>query len=123
MKRFRMPGLLNIMGFLVVIYLVVILAQTIKKNYDLQQQITSMNDQIALLKQKQQTLTYNIAYYQSSAYQDRAARSELGLQKPGESVIILPHPADTAAAAAAAKPKPKPQSNARQWLNFLTGKS
>ena len=116
-------NLLNLVGLAILVYLVVILAQTVVRNYDLQKQIDTLSSQIVTLSDQRDELTYNLQFYQTTSFQEREARAKLGLQKPGESVIILAHPSNIAAQQAAAKPKPRAKSNFAQWLDFLGGKS
>lgn len=107
-------------GALVALYLAVMLGQTVKRNYDLGHQIDTLNKQIALLKEQNQQLQFNLTYYQTDSFAEREARAKLGLQKPGEGVIILP-PKSTPAPTKSAPIKDK-RSNLRQWIDFLSGK-
>ena len=116
-------NILNLVGVAMVIYLVVVLAQTVVHNYNLQKRIDALNSQIVTLGDQRDELTYNLQFYQTSSFQEREARAKLGLQKPGESLIILAHPSDIVAQTTAAKPKPPAKSNFAQWLDFLQGKS
>ena len=123
MIRLTGSSLANIAGGVVVVYLAVILGQTIADNYHLQKQIDGLNNQISTLNIQNQELAYNLQYYQTDTYKEQAARTALDLQKPGENLIILPHPSDVAAQSAAKQAKPKAKSNLSQWLDFLAGKS
>jgi cell division protein FtsB len=123
MIRLTKSSLANIAGAVVVIYLAVILGQTIASNYHLQKQIDALNTQVSDLSIQNDELNYNLQYYATSSYQEKAARTDLGLQKPGENVIILPNPSNVAAQNAAKATKPKPLSNFTQWVDFLAGKS
>ena len=123
MIRLTKSSLGNIAGAVVVVYLAVVLGQTIANNYHLQKQIDALNTQISTLSIQNDELNYNLQYYATSSYQEKAARTNLDLQKPGESVIILPNPSNIAAQNEAKAPKPKPKSNPAQWLDFLAGKS
>ena len=132
MKLPKLPGLtgsaiVNVVGAAVVVYLVVILAETVHHNYKLGNQIDELNAQINLLQAQKQELSYQIQYYQTGSFQDREARSKLGLQKPGESVVIIPQsgsasasPAHTPAASSAKTAAKK--SNFEIWLDFLSGR-
>jgi cell division protein FtsB len=123
--RFRLTGvtLVNAVGVVIVIYLVVVLGQTVKKNYDLGLQIKSMQLQMAMIQTQNDELSYNIQYYKTNSFKDREARSQLGLQLPGENVVIIPgdNPSPT--------PLPTPvkaapqKSNYQQWVSFLSGSS
>jgi cell division protein FtsB len=121
--RFSPSLATNIVGSILAVYLVVVLAQTVKKNYDLEKQIDAMQEQIVRLNDQRDTLTYNLQYYQTDSYKEKEARAKLGLQKPGEGVVILPNPSDAQAKKNAAKPAVVPKSNLRQWLDFLSGKA
>ncbi|HSX01287.1 MAG TPA: septum formation initiator family protein [Candidatus Saccharimonas sp.] len=120
-SKFNLVTVLNVAGFLVIVYLCVVLGQTIKHNYDLNQQIASMKGQITLLQDQRDTLSYNTQYYQTDSFREREARAKLGLQLPGESVVILPKPASDAPAPVATTTA-KPRPNLQQWLDFLTGR-
>jgi cell division protein FtsB len=125
MPKFKLTGtnLLNAAGVLIVVYLVVVLGQTVKRNYDLGLQINSMKAQMGMLQDQNDELAYNIQYYKTGSYQEREARSQLGLQLPGENVVIIPGdtPAPTAVISPAKTTTPK--SNFQQWLSFLSGHS
>jgi cell division protein FtsB len=112
-----------VLGVVVAVYITVYLVGTIKHNYDMQKDIAALQQQIADLQLEKDQLQYKIQYYQTEAYKEKEARAKLGLQAPGESVIILPHddPATpTAKAQTANKPK---KSNWQQWWDFLLGRA
>jgi cell division protein FtsB len=123
MIRLTRSSLANIAGIIIVVYLGVILGQTIASNYHLQKQIDGLNNQLANLSIQKDDLNYDLQYYQSDTYKEEAARSDLDLEKPGENLIILPNPSNIAAQKAAKQVKAKPRSNLTQWLDFLAGKS
>lgn len=119
-----MVNVLNVAGAAAIIYLVVILGQTITKNYTLNKQVSDLQEQITQLQDQKDTLAYNIEYYKTKSYQEREARAKLGLQMPDETVVILPAPK------VAPTPVPespttaiKKKSNFAQWVDFLSGKS
>jgi len=121
--RFKLTGIriFNIAGLVVVVYLVVVLAQTIKSNYDLGRQITSMKAQMSLLQDQNNQLSYNIQYFKTNSYLDKEARSQLGLQLPGEHVIIIPGDTASSTPSQIATPGAPAKSNFQQWLAFLSG--
>jgi cell division protein FtsL len=112
---------LNFIGTVIVIYLAVVLIQTVRHNYALGKQIDSLNAQIALLQTQKDQLAYSIQYYNTDSFRDREARSKLGLQLPGENVVIIPRPSPTPTPAPD-KPAAAKTSNFSQWLAFLGGK-
>lgn len=115
-------GLLNAVGAVVIIYLIVILGQTIKRNYDLNRQIDAVKAQTNLAQDQQAELNYNIQYYKTDSFQEREARAKLGLQLPDENVVILPTPTATPTPAPTDDKTAKPRSNVQQWLDFLAGR-
>ncbi len=112
---------LNLVGGAIILYLVVVLGQTVKRNYDLGHQVETMRTQITLLEEQKAQLSYGIQYYNTEAYRDREARSKLGLQLPGENVVIIPKASPTPTPAPASNQKSN-RSNASSWFDFLAGR-
>lgn len=112
----------TIISGVVALYLVVYLVQTIKHNYDLQQQINLLQQQTANLQAEKDELSYKIRYYQTDSYQEKEARSKLGLQQQGEGVVILPR-TDETTVTKLQKKSAKAKSNWQQWTDFLSGSS
>lgn len=121
--KLNLVNVMNIAGALVVFYLAVVLGQTIMRNYALDQQIQEIKRQTVALEDHRDTLAYNIQYYQTEAFKEREARAKLGLQLPGEQVVILPQPAATPVPAPGDGNKPKRKPNFQQWLDFLAGRA
>lgn len=113
-KNFVTNLLLGAFGF----YLAIALFGTIRRNYELQRQIAKIEQNNQALEQSNLELQYQIAYYQTDLYKDKAARAKLGLQAEGESVLILPKKATTTQSTDNTKPK---RSNFAQWIDFLRG--
>ena len=120
---FSRSAFINGIGLVVVIYLVALLVQTVKRNNDLRGQISSLQASIAELDNERQDLAYKINYYNTDDFREKEARAKLGLQMPGESVIILPPVSATATAGTGATTTARSQSNPTQWWNFLRGRS
>ena len=115
MNRIR-SYLLYGLGVFIALYLITSLVQTIRKNYDLRTQVVKLEEEIDLLQIQQQELKYRIEYYQTEAFREKEARAKLGLQLPGESIIILPREQGEGPKKA---PRPTPKSNWQQWRAFL----
>jgi hypothetical protein len=97
-----------------------------QRNYNLQKEIDSKQQQLQLTQLQTDTLQLQSRYYQTSEYQELAVRQDLGLGLPGESVLILPANTQAAkdadqAAVAGTTPAPTPPDNLNQWANFLFG--
>ncbi len=120
---FSRGAFINGIGLVVVIYLVALLVQTVKRNNDLRGQISSLQASITELDNERQDLAYKINYYNTDDFREKEARAKLGLQMPGESVIILPPVNTSATAGTAAATAVRSQPNPTQWWNFLRGRS
>ena len=114
-------SVINIAGALFVAYLMVLLVQTINRNYSLERQISQQTAQVALLNAQKDQLSYQLKYYGTTSYQERQAHSQLGLVKPGETEVVLPSPSPTPPASDATTAKTAHKSNWSQWLSFLGG--
>lgn len=124
-------GLFNIGGACVIAYLLLVLAQTVKHNYDMGVQANQLKTQIALLQDQKASLDASTKYYQTNSFRDRQARSQLGLQLPGENVIIIPHSGANSQSSAGINGDASgnvlgsqttvTKSNYQQWLDFLSG--
>jgi cell division protein FtsB len=77
-------------GFIVFLYIFFALATSIYKDYQLEKNIGSFQDEIsnldALAKQKPK----DVSFYQSEEFKDKYAKESLNLLNPGEKVIIIP---------------------------------
>lgn len=76
--------------FLLVAYMLYVLTSTIYKNYQIDRNITQFEDENKKLAMKNAELSEAFEYYTSEAYQEKIAKQNFGLMKPGEEVIILP---------------------------------
>ena len=113
---------LNVAGMFFALYLAAVLSQTIYYNYTLNRHIETLHGEISLLQAQQEQLKYNISYYKTDSFKDREARAKLGLQLPGEAVLILPSPHQSGVPSPINGIKPvQNKSNFGQWLDFLGG--
>jgi cell division protein FtsB len=119
LKRLHIGALI---GLLLALYISYYLVATIRHNYTLQQQITGLQQQITGLQDEKDQLKYRIQYYQTDAYKEKEARAKLGLQAPGEGVVVLPHSDDTHTDQTPTKVQPK-KSHLQQWVDFLRGRT
>jgi len=97
-----------------------------QKNYTLQKQVDYKQQQLELAQLQTTNLQLEQKYYQTSEYQELAARQDLGLAQPGESVLILPPNSQAAInadsqSATQTTAVPLLKSNFQQWVDFLFG--
>jgi|GEM_PF-419638 len=79
-------------GFFFFFYMFFSLATSIYRDYKLETEITSFEDEINDLADKAGQKPSDLKYLQSNEYKDRYAKENLGLLNPGEKIIILPDP-------------------------------
>ena len=96
-----------------------------QRNYGLQKDIDLKKQQLQLTQLQRDNLSLQQHYYQTTEYQELAARDSLGLVLPGEHSLVLPPNSQAAIKEDAPKTNTTPAlettSNLEQWVNFLFG--
>ena len=80
----------SLVTFALIIYTIVMIGTSIKKNYETNQTIEGLQEEIVTLKSdisELQNLTY---YYATDSFKELEARRRLGVKSPDETIIILP---------------------------------
>ena len=102
--------------------------QVIQNNYDLQQKVDGLRDEISVLQLENKNLTLGIEYYKTDEFLELEARRKFNKVGAGEKVVVLPRdrfeeqtPAKTDSANA--ETNPDESSNFSAWLDFLFGNS
>jgi cell division protein FtsB len=125
MKMPKLPitgsSIVNVVGAIIIVYLMVVLGQTVKRNYDLGRQIDDLKQQMTTLEDQKNELAYSLQYYKTDSFQDRQARAKLGLQAPGENVVIIPQKSPSPTPAPSSSKPAARKSNLQQWFDFLGG--
>jgi cell division protein FtsB len=125
----RLPsGLLRRRSFLAVnavvfLFVAVSFAREYVHNRDMRAEINRLESEASAMDQKNFDLARLGQKFSTDAMLEREARLNLGLQRPGESVIILRDAStpsanvriENAPAIAAETPRPGPWDNARKW--------
>ena len=101
--------------------------QVMARNYELQQDVDGLQTEIELLKLQTRELEYRVAYYRTDAFVEKEARDKLGLQAPGEQVVVFPDKVpkgvdDGLPDDGPRTPAQAALSNFEQWLFFLFDK-
>ena len=97
----------------------------IERNFDLQQRVDTLNQEIEIQALENKAQTLQNEYYQTDEYLELSARERLGKASPGEKLIILPP--NTVGVQAEAQPEVgvvplSGRSNFAQWMYFLFGR-
>lgn len=122
-RRINVSRIAFWLGLAVVVAIFISLVNEGGKSYRLHNQADQIQGEINQLKADSEELTYRIAYYNTDSYKERLAREKLGLQLPGESVVIVrgSHPDTKPASLQAVTAAAEPKSNFQAWLEFLFG--
>ena len=65
-------------------------AKTVQSNYDLQTQISTLEQENEILRLYNENVYLKNKYYETDQYLELAARQNLGLAAPGEKVLLVP---------------------------------
>lgn len=92
----------------------------VMKRVEVDNQISALKSDIRSLETKNDQLSQIIAYSQTPEFKEREARLRLGLQKPGENVVIIPDLAQGANTNGPEQGSDQSQlPNWRLWLNYF----
>lgn len=131
-----LPVLVRDVRFLgLLVFLVIVLmiswsgVKVIQTNYQLQKQISALNQENAVDQLKNTNLSLQNEYYNTNQYLELAARQNFGLALPGEKELIVPKdvalahapalPADQQPGAQPTDKAPFFVRNLRDWREFL----
>lgn len=95
---------------------------TLQKNFSLQQQVDTLDQEVELSGLQNDNLKFQQNYLRSNEYLELSARELLGKAAPGEKVVILPDSSDVKDSAGQVKnpltPVERP-TNFSQWMQFF----
>lgn len=103
--------------------------KVIQRNYELQQQLDTLADEVALIEVENQNLKFNIQYYETDAYLEVEAKRRFNLAEAGEKVILLPKDGDLPQEQLRTRveeqqaTQPQYEQNLDKWRAFLFGGS
>lgn len=124
-KFFKSSAAVFWIGLIVIIYMFAILANETSKNYQLRSRADELETQISKLESDIAELGFRITYYKTDAYKEKLARQELGVQAPGESVVVVKDDqANKKSETVVLKTDEQIESekpNPQQWWDFLFG--
>jgi cell division protein FtsB len=112
--------------FLVLVfgYLVFIFSKTVWKNYNINQQIFTLQKETDVLQQENLQLKNLVVYYQSDSYKEREARLLLNYKAPGEKVVAFPlNIQQTDDFKFQETTNVDTRSNPQKWFDFILHKS
>lgn len=127
MRDVRFAGL---MLFVVIVLLISWSGiKSIQTNYELQKQISALEQQNEIQKLQNTNLKLENDYYNTNQYLELSARQNFGLAKPGETELIVPKnvalantikmPGETSKKETPSSKQPAYQRNFQAWTNFF----
>jgi cell division protein FtsB len=108
--------------------------KTVQDNYELQKKISAIKQQDSILQLQNENTELQNKYFQTNEYLDLAARQNLGLSAPGETVMLVPlnvamkyvdaslAPKKIQAAQTTDDKRSKYARNIQAWRDFLLGR-
>lgn len=105
-----------------VVIIAISLTKEVIRKIEIQREISSLESEIAELEQHNTELNSMMAYFNSSTFQEKEARSKLNLVEPGETVVVLPNQAtDDIVSVAEANRTSASQAlpNYQKWFNYF----
>jgi cell division protein FtsB len=97
---------------------------TLQKNFELQQRVDTLDQEVELADLQNQNLKFQQNYLRSNEFLELTAREKLGKAAKGEKVVVLP---DSSSVQDDATQKQTPvraverSSNVAQWMQFFFG--
>ncbi|EKD56255.1 MAG: hypothetical protein ACD_58C00245G0001 [uncultured bacterium] len=115
---------------LIILYILFNLGRSIFSNYQVNEKILNVNNEITDLANQNQMIKNQNLYYQTNTYKEIEARRKLDLKKEGETVVIVPENSDktdtTDISDSTSSDHPSKKiaiiPNYVKWWNFLIGK-
>lgn len=82
--------LVLVVGIIILVFICLSLAREITRKRQLNKEISSLRDQISELEKNKEEFSELIDYLNTESFVEQEARMKLGLQKEGESLVIIP---------------------------------
>lgn len=127
--QFRDVRAIGLLAFLFVALMVTWSgAKVIQRNYELQKEISRMNQEVAVQELANNNLKLQNQYFNTEQYLELKARQDFGLGRPGEKQLLVPKevalkyvttPQSKAEAPTPSSRKPAYQRNFEAWVDFF----
>lgn len=113
-----------VIGIILVCYAFFVLGKMVWQNYQVNQQIRNLENEVLVIEKENQKLSDLIAFFQTETFKEKEAREKLGMVKPGEKVLVFPDSEKTETITntnSSIKSSEDTQSipNYKKWWNFF----
>lgn len=92
-----------------------------KKNKEVYGEISQLEKQAASLETEKNSLNDLISFFETPSFQERESKEQLGLQNPGEKVIVITKDKEPNAEILEPAKEEKKNSNAEKWWKVIFG--
>lgn len=105
-------------GGAVLVFIAMAIIDEVQRRRSVQREIHAIQDEVRRLESQRVRLTDLLEQADDPEFIEREARLRLGLQKPGETVFVVPESPDGSMDVTIPTP-PSPQSNLRKWWTYV----
>jgi cell division protein FtsB len=123
LKRLIYSKIFFVVGLIILILFTAALGKRIVEHYKINQEITKLDQEVTKLESHNAELEKLAEYLNTDLYVEEAARIKLGLQKPDESVVIVPEESFQSEEKSGDLTSPEKRSpeetNAGKWWNYF----
>lgn len=116
----------TVIAGVVFIYMFVSTGEALWQNFQINQEIVVLRNDIIQLEQQNAQYKNLIAYLKTESFKEKEARRKLGYKKPGETVVAIPQDnflhIDPGTTKTNETPENKPvMSNPQKWWDYILG--
>lgn len=97
------------------------IVKSVVRRVEVEREISALKNDIRSLEGKNEDLARLINYFQTPEFKEREARLRLGLQKPGENVVVIPRLGENGPGATNTPTEPIFVPNWKKWVNYFFG--
>lgn len=113
------PNLFFLGGVIVFGIIVVSYSKDFIQTRQVDNEIVKLEEDIAMIQKRNVELSELIKYFDSDMYTEKKARMELGLKKPEESVVVIPHEETSVRDQKQKKEEEKNLPNIIKWWRYF----
>lgn len=122
-KRILSSRLFLVISIIVLVLIGVALSKEIYRETQVRKETNSLESEISRLTKRNSELSELILYFNTVGFEEKQARLKLGLQKPGEKVVILPEAGningELGTVSGELPAAASELSNPKKWWNFF----
>jgi cell division protein FtsB len=108
-------------GMVVLVFILFSLGKAALKKHEVDTEIQKLQTQVSSLQNQDTELSGLIQYFKTQNFQERQAREDLGLKKPGETIVAIAstNATDAPVFSDSAQSNTSQISNPKKWWNYF----